>query len=263
LRLVDAHVHLPSYGDPRPVLAGAAASGTFLLSCTVNPSEAMSNLELRKEYPEIVASFLGVHPSDVGPKLPSEELGALFAQADGIGEIGLDDKYSSVAPESPQRRAFVDQLSIAEKLGKPVQVHSRGSAELCLEIMSSFRLKQVLMHWFEDESLLPEVESRGYFVSVGPAILYSKKLRRIYSTVATESLLTESDGPVEFGVLGGGSGPGLVPSVDFALSELRRRSFEEIADAVSENAGRFLGRRLGAGKVKVTEQDGIGTGSLI
>ncbi|MDA4136205.1 MAG: TatD family hydrolase [Thaumarchaeota archaeon] len=240
MNLVDAHVHLASYGSHAEVIGAAKATRTTLLSCTVNAAEATVNLGLRDENPGTVRCFLGVHPSDVSEKLPSDVLGDLFSKADGVGEIGLDAKYSDATPGSLQMKAFLDQLGVAERLGKPVEVHSRGSEAACLAALTSFKPKSVLMHWFEGEDEIREVASRGYYVSVGPAILYSKKIRRIASSALGGSLLTESDGPVSYKALGGRSGPALVPSVVFRLAETRGTSFEDQAREVEGNLHRFL-----------------------
>lgn len=219
--LVDVHVHLPTYPDPRQVIEAARATQTTLVSCTVNLGQAKANLLLKGASPGAVRCFLGVHPSDAGPEAPGESLGRLIGEADGVGEIGLDRKYSEISPGSHQMNAFLDQLATAERFGKPVEVHSRGSEKVCLDILGSFRLPSVLMHWFEGEDCLQEVASRGYYVSVGPSILYSKKVRRVAVRVPSERILTESDGPVTFGPIGGRSGPSLVPSVLFALCEAK------------------------------------------
>jgi TatD DNase family protein len=247
LPFVDAHVHLVQYEDTREVIAAARAAGVLLCSCSVNAAESSPNLRLKDDNASKVYSFLGVHPSDVDAELPSASIGVLFEKADGIGEIGLDEKYSSTARDGLQMRAFLDQLAVAEKLRKPVEVHSRGSEGLCLDTMSSFRLESVLMHWFENEERLPEVVSRGYFVSVGPAALYSKKIRRLASAVPLDRVLTESDGPVAYKALGGVSGPTLIPSVLFCLAELKGERLSELEDEVMGNFERFLGRRSTSG----------------
>jgi TatD DNase family protein len=241
MNLVDAHIHLPTYGGHTEVVEAAETTGTLLVSCTVNSAEAAANLRIREQHPNMVRCFLGVHPSDVSEELPSVSLGDLLSRADGIGEIGLDRKYSDTAEGSLQMKAFLDQLAIAEKLGKPVEVHSRGSERACMSALTTFRLTSVLMHWFEGEDSLREVASRGYLVSVGPAILYSKKIRRIAASVPGDSLLTESDGPVAYNALGGRSGPSLIPSVLFGLAETRGVSFEEQGREVEGNLRRFLG----------------------
>ncbi len=241
MTLVDAHVHLPAYGADRGPLKIALERSMCLISCTVNPSEARVGARLRSEAPHNVRSFVGVHPSDVTGDLPSVALAPFLEGCDGIGEIGLDEKYSPTSEGSAQMNSFLDQLGVAERLGKPVQVHSRGSEQKCLEILGTFNLRRVVMHWFESEPLVPEVIERGYFVSVGPAVLYSKKIRRIAQGIPFGSILTESDGPVAFGPLGGANGPDLIPSVLFCLAGLRRESYGDLEKQVEENTKRLLG----------------------
>lgn len=223
----------------------ARCTGTRLVSCTVKPSEAELNLRLKRDHPDTVVCFLGVHPSDVTPELPSVQLTPMMGLCDGIGEVGLDAKYSDASDGSVQMRCFLDQLELAERWGKPLQVHSRGSERACLEALTSYRLRSVLMHWFEDEERLSEVNSRGYFVSVGPAVLYSKRIRRIATRVAGERLLTESDGPVSFKPIRGSGGPSLIPSVLFALAELRGAEFAAVAETVEDNLRAYLVRSPG------------------
>jgi len=241
LTLVDAHVHLPAYGESGGASQAAWARSMCLVSCTVNASEAPLNLRLKVGSPQNVRCFLGVHPSDAAGEPPSAALAPFLDRCDGIGEIGLDDKYSPTSEGGAQMKAFLDQLRVAERLGKPVQVHSRGSEQKCLEILDTFSLKTVLMHWFEGEDLVSKVVSRGYFVSVGPALLYSKKIRRLARALPAESILTESDGPVSFGPLAGASGPSLIASVLFGLAEARGESGDAMEEQVERNARRFLG----------------------
>jgi len=240
MTLVDAHIHLPAYGGDAGPLRVALARSMCLISCTVNASEAPAGERSRLEAPRNVRSFVGVHPSDVTRELPSERLAPFLEGCDGIGEIGLDEKYSTTSDGGAQMEAFIDQLRVAERLGKPVQVHSRGSEKRCLEVLGTFNLKKVLMHWFEGEPQLPEVIARGYFVSVGPALLYSKKIRRIARSLTPGSILTESDGPVSYGPLGGANGPNLIPSVLFGLAAIRGETYDDLERRVGENAKAFL-----------------------
>ncbi len=241
--LWDVHVHLPAYADPKPVVEGARRTGIRLISVTVSPAEAASNLALGREAPSTVKSFIGVHPSEADA-MPGalEELSGLWEAADGVGEVGLDPKYSEVALGSSQMSLFEGQVEVAERLGKPLQVHSRGAEAACLDVLSGRSLKSLLMHWFESEELLGRVLSLPKsFVSFGPALLYSKKLQRCAKKCPPEVVLVESDGPVSFSALGGLEGPGLVPSVAFKLAELWGKSLEEAASQLSQNASSYLG----------------------
>lgn len=241
--LWDVHVHLQAYSDPAAVVAGAEARGMRLVSVTVSPSEAAANLEARRASPQVVKSFLGVHPSEAASTPRGlEELSTLWEEADGVGEVGLDPKYSEVSEGSPQMRLFTGQVEAAEKVSKPIAVHSRGAEAECLAVLEVHSLRSVLMHWFEAEELLERALSgKARFVSFGPALLYSKKLQRCAKRCPPECVLVESDGPVAFSALGGAGGPGVAPSVAFRLSELWGRGFEEALAQLSSNADAYLG----------------------
>ena len=214
-----------------------------LISVTVAPVEVEQNLALRRLNPSVVTSFIGVHPSEA-TSIPNalEELAPLWEAADGVGEIGLDPKYSEVSPGSAQASLFRGQVEVAERLGKPVQVHSRGAEAACLDVLEGSTVRSLLMHWFESEDLLGRaLRSPRSFVSFGPALLYSKKLRRIAGRCPPEAVILESDGPVAFSALGGAGGPGLVPSVAFKLAEMWGKSLDETAHLLSLNAKSFLG----------------------
>jgi len=240
--LWDAHVHLPAYADPEEVVASARRRGMRLVSVTVSPAEAAPNLKLRDENPSAVKCFLGIHPSEA-VSMPNglEELSPLWEAADGVGEVGLDPKYSEVSARSAQMELFKAQVEVAERARKPLQVHSRGAEGTCLDVLDGYSLGGLLMHWFEGEELLERVLSRPRtFVSFGPAILYSNKLLRVAGRCPLEAVLVESDGPVAFAALGGVEGPGLVPSVAFRLAEVWGRTLEETVLQLSLNAESYL-----------------------
>jgi len=241
--LFDVHVHLPAYPDPGLVVEGAGKRGIRLVCVTVSPGEAASCLRLRIENPTVVKAFIGIHPSEAETTPRGlEELAPFWEAADGVGEAGLDPRYSEVSSKGIQMRLFEGQVEVAARLNKPLQVHSRGAEAACLDVLDGYSPRSVLMHWFEGEEFVERVISRPRcFVSFGPALLYSKKLLRIAKRLPPEMVLTESDGPVAFAALGGADGPGLVPSVAFKLAELWGRSFEDAVLQLSVNAESFLG----------------------
>jgi len=184
---------------------------------------------------------VGVHPSNAQKAESLSWLEQDLRQASGIGEIGLDPKYSEEGLGSPQMKALMAQLELAQAVRKPIQVHSRDAEKECLDALGGFALGAVLMHWFQGEGLLQEVVQRGYYVSYGPSLLYSKKLQRMALHSSHDRVLTETDSPVPFGPLGGVHGPSLVPSVVFKLSELWGGGFEDTRATLAANAMRFLG----------------------
>ncbi len=240
VRFIDSHVHLADYPEVWSLQAFASASETLLLAAGVDRDTSSRCLELAQLNPLTTRAFVGVHPSEA---LAGDTtfVSEIAPRATGIGEIGLDPKYSDTSPGGAQMKAFLRQLEVAEALGKPVQVHTRGAAAECLERLSSYRLGRVLLHWFDEEGLATEAASRGFYVSFGPAILYSKRTARIADAYPDELILTESDGPVGFKPLGGVHGPTMVPTVVFRIAEIKRRPFEEVAELVCRNGSAYLG----------------------
>ncbi len=242
--LIDAHLHLSATNGAEEVVAMSRALGMRLFSTSTDLMESISNLELRDANPETVSCFAGVHPSKVSTTPFTEELIPLIERADGVGEVGLDPKYSEIEAGSAQYRSFFAQLEACERKGKPVQVHSRGAERQVLDALASFRVKSVLLHWFEGEDFLSEASSRRYFISLGPALLYSRRLKRIAQRYPHEVVLTESDSPVAYKPLGESArGPALIASVVFALAELWGSDYGETESRTAENARRFIEKR--------------------
>jgi TatD DNase family protein len=241
VRFVDAHVHLPDYQPPSRQTLAARATQTLLISQGTGRESSVRSVTLARSHPEVVRAFVGVHPSEAEKEPDLGWFEDALRGADGAGELGLDPKYSPAGPGSLQRKTFEAQLSVASTLGKPVQVHSRGSEKDCLELLSAYSLPRVLMHWFEGEALAKEVVDRGYFVSFGPALLYSNRLRRVASSLDPRLVLTESDGPVAFAPVRGAEGPSLIPSVVFELARIWKTGFEEAREVVLKNGLRYLG----------------------
>ncbi|HIE18300.1 TPA: TatD family deoxyribonuclease, partial [Candidatus Bathyarchaeota archaeon] len=117
-----------------------------------------------------------------------------------IGEIGLDSIYVMKGEmQRFQRQVFHEMLRLAEKSSLPVIIHSRGAAREIAEILTSYNLKRILFHWFSTpRELLPKLIERGYYITEGPPVLYSRRIRENVKIAPLENLLTETDGPVRF-----------------------------------------------------------------
>jgi len=241
VRFLDSHVHLSDYPAIAPLVEYCRSSETLLFSVSTDGKSSARSIALGRRYKGLVRPFVGVHPSEATAETSLVWLEEAIPDASGIGEVGLDPRYSEVAQSSPQMKIFSEQLALAEKSSKSIQIHSRRAERICLETLPSFRLSRVLLHWFESEELCSVAASKGYYVSVGPALLRSKRLARLAVEYPVDLLLAESDGPVSFAALGGVGGPALVPSVVFSLAYLKRTSFFEMAEVLLKNGLAFLG----------------------
>lgn len=240
MRFVDSHLHLGER-DADSITAFADASHTLLLACGTDRKSSHDVLEVARAHPGRVKAFVGIHPSEAKKSGQTGWLSRALSEATGLGEVGLDPAYSSAGPRGTQMKLFLTQLEIAQKLGKPVQAHSRGAEREVVETLDGFSLRSVLMHWLQSDEVLPEAMKKGRFISFGPALLYSRKLQRMASKAPHDQVLTETDSPVAFGPLGEVHGPSLVPSVVFKLAEIWGLKFEDTRKTLVDNARRFLG----------------------
>ena len=242
MRFVDSHLHLDGK-DADATVKFAISAGALLFGCGVDRGTSMALLKAADEAPGTVKAFVGVHPSEAEKAGDLGWLDGAVRRAAGLGEVGLDPTYSSVARGSAQMAVFQAQIDAAGAEGMPVQVHSRRAEAECLELLGESRVQRVLMHWLESEEAVPKAMEKGYYVSFGPAIVYSKKLQRVAARADPSLVLLESDSPVRYGPLGGVAGPALIPSVAFKLAEILGEPFQDTLDGCAENSLRFLGEK--------------------
>ncbi len=241
MRFVDSHLHLDA--GEESVVSLAKSTQTLLFTCGIDRRSSNGALRLAEAQRETVRAFIGIHPSETLKARGLDWLPGALKRAAGMGEVGLDPRYSGTGPRSAQMKYLLSQLEAAQSASKPVQIHSRNAEQTCLDALGEFSLRAVLMHWLEDETALRAVQGRGYFVSFGPALIYSRKLQRMAARCDHETVLVETDSPVAFKPLGGVHGPSLLPSVVFRLAELWGSRFETVREKVTANALRFLGEK--------------------
>jgi TatD DNase family protein len=184
--LTDAHSHI---GDAR-VLAVLAKFNIFTLACGTDPSECAQLRQWAAASRHITPTY-GLHPWKADRHALAEMLPYLRA-CPVIGEIGMDSRWAR-APLAAQRRAFLAQLSIAERRGVPVILHTAGQEEEIAEIISAFRMP-VLVHWYDCDRFLERYIGRGCYFTVGEAIERSAHVRAVAACAPIDRLLVETDG---------------------------------------------------------------------
>ena len=141
--LIDAHAHLEHklFKDVDEVIKRAEKAGIkVIINAGTNPETNKSTLQLSRRY-TIVKSALGIHPTDsisLTKKEIDKELKFIEKNRSNIiaiGEIGLDHHWHKKEKEfTKQKEIFKKLLILAEKLHKPVFIHSRNAVKETLEI---------------------------------------------------------------------------------------------------------------------------------
>ena len=259
MNFVDAHIHLSDdeySGCIEEIIAEAKNSNVVaLVSNSMNLETSIRSLKLAEQYPRMVYVALGIHPWNVNT-LTEEELQKtlelILRQREqnkaliAIGEIGLDHKYTKIW--NKQLMVFNEMLRLAEKLDLPVIIHSRGTTTQIIEMLPSYNLKKILLHWFSNSiSALSKVVERGYYITEGPPVAYSNGIGDVVREIPLTNLLTETDGPVRFfkpPFNGGRTTPAFIPAVVKAIAEIKKIDAADAAGQIIKNFEEFFGVKL-------------------
>ncbi len=256
MKLVDAHVHLSDQeyiGHTEELIADAKNSGvTALMTNSMDLRTCKNDIALSHKYPELVYPALGIHPWNVNVLQPNELEDTIAfilenkASVKAIGEIGLDNKYETIWEQ--QMMVFDKMLHLAETLEVPVIIHSRGTTDKIVEMLPSYRLKRVLLHWFSyPMSTLVKAVDNGYFITEGPPVTYSNGIREVVEKCPITNIMTETDGPVTYwkqpfnGQL---TKPSYIRNVVVAIAEIKKIEAENAAEQIAKNFEDFFSIKL-------------------
>jgi TatD DNase family protein len=252
MKLIDAHVHLSDKeytGHIEELIMDAKNAGIVaLITNSMDLKTCINDIKLSEQYPNLVYPALGVHPWNVNVLKDGElEETVNFIQKNkdsvkAIGEIGLDYKYETVWEK--QLTVFDRMLHLAETLELPVIIHSRGITDRIIEMLPSYRVKRVLLHWFSyPMTALYKAMDNGYFITEGPPVSYSNGIREVIEKVPLTNFLTETDGPVSYwkrpynGQL---TKPSFIRNVVEAVAEIKKIPVETVAQQIIENFEGFF-----------------------
>jgi len=258
MKFVDAHIHLSDeeYTECVDEIISEAknANVVALVSNSMDLKTSIASLKLAEKYPGIVYTALGIHPWNV-QTLTEEELQQTleltFKQRHhmaliAIGEVGLDSKYMKIWDK--QMMVFNEMLHAAEKLDLPVIIHSRGTTAKIVEMLPSYNIKKVLLHWFSNPiSMLAQTVENGYYITEGPPTAYSNGIREVVRRVPLTHLLTETDGPVRFFKApfhGKKTTPAFIPAVVKAIAEIKKVDAADVAEQIEKNFEGFFRVKL-------------------
>jgi TatD DNase family protein len=136
-------------------------------------------------------------------------------------------------------------LGVAEKRRLPVVVHSRLAVDELLDELTRFNPPRVLLHWYDGPpEKLELIKDLGYLISIGPALLYSKRIAEIARKADLGIVLSETDGPVpHHGPFKGRmTQPSFVIDVVRNLAEIKSESVETVRDAIWTNFQKLFQR---------------------
>ena len=162
-----------------------------------------SSIALAEKYPFIYAAA-GVHPSDAA-QLNEHTFQWLSEQTAhekvvAVGEIGLDYYWEKDEKmRELQRKAFIKQIELANKLNLPIVIHTREAIMDTLEILKQNPVdKKGVFHCCpQNRELIKEGLKLGFYISFAGPITFksSKNAEEMINLVPDNRILIETDSP--------------------------------------------------------------------
>jgi len=254
--LIDSHCHLDrvklnAFDDNFDTMLEAASNnqvGAFLNVC-IDLEHFEDVYQPTQNHANIWCS-VGVHPTEKEGEEPDVARLVSLAKRDkviAIGETGIDYHWENENMEW-QRERFRVHIRAAKQCGKPLIIHSRSGREDTLKIFAEEGGPEVggVLHCFAED--LPTAERAielGLYISFSGIVTFksAKEIQEAAAKIPLDRLLIETDSPYLAPVphRGKPNNPAWVKHVAEKVAELRGISFEEVAEASSENFRRLFG----------------------
>jgi len=236
-------------GEVAEVLARTAAAGVRRMVCVgTDPVTSTQALALARAaraghlgpgMPEIWAT-VGLHPHEAaaGTEATAALVADAVAAADGtvvaVGECGLDYHYDH-SPRPEQRRAFAEQVGLAQRHGLALVIHARDAWDDLFDVLGTEGVPdRTVLHCFTGG---PTEASRcleaGMYVSFSGIVTFKNAadVRQAAALCPLDRLLVETDSPFLAPVphRGQPNQPAFVPLVGAAVAEAKGVDVDTLA----------------------------------
>lgn len=245
MKPVDCHCHLEfdRFDEDRSeVIERAKRELEFVVTVGCTPGKNRETLQISENNPDFIVPNLGLHPTYTDEFKNLDQVKQQIRENDpaAIGEIGLDHHHvTGEDMQDRQREVFHELLSLAEKLEKPVNVHSREAEQEVIDILEEYDLPDALIHCFNGTpKQAREAAEEGITIGVTTQMLYSERVQNIVKELDLEDIVLETDSP--FLYRGERNEPINVVESAEKITELKDVSVEEVFEKTTENARRIF-----------------------
>ncbi len=212
-----------------------------------NVEKSRNALEIAKENHFMFATC-GISPNDIEEYVENslEEIEKI-AKNDkivAIGEIGLD-YYWNKDNKDLQKELFIKQIEIANRLNKPIVIHTRDAMIDTIAILKEHPVnKKGIFHCCPlNQELIKEGLKLGYYISFSGNITFKNaKAEPCVSLVPLDKILIETDCPYLSPEPNRGkrNDSRNVKYVAAKIAEIKEVSLEDIARITYENANKIF-----------------------
>ena len=255
--LFDSHSHLNDEKfdeDREEQIKKIRESGVSnFITAGYSVESSKKALEIAKKY-DFIYTTAGVSPNDI-PQT-EEELWKQLAEIEkiveknkekicAIGEIGLD-YYWNTDNKELQKKAFIEQIKIANKYNLPIVIHTREAVMDKLQILKENKVtKTGVFHCCpQNRELIKEGLKLGFYISFAGPITFknSKNAEEMINLVPNDRILIETDSPylAPEPVRGTRNTPANVKYIAQKIADVKGLTLEEVEKITFENTKNIL-----------------------
>lgn len=251
--------------DRGEVLERLKEAQTWVINVGTQYETSKRALELAESAREGIYATVGLHPTHTGPSFyDANELGKegeefvkkgeiFYAEAYrhlaesekvlAIGECGLD--YFRLPPESKdiQKKVFIEQIHLANKINKPLMLHIRDAYTDAYEIIKSEAKVRANVHFFSgDWQTAKKFLDLGFTLSFTGVVTFARNYDEVIKNMPLDSILSETDSPYVAPVpfRGGRNESYYVSEVVKKIAEIRNVEEGVMAETLVKNALQFF-----------------------
>lgn len=256
MKLFDSHSHLNDEkfdNDRDKIIEEIYNSGvTNFITAGYSVESSKKAIEISEKY-EFIYTTAGISPNDI-PQTEDElwkeldeirEILKLSNKILAIGEIGLDYYWNNDNKEL-QKKAFIEQIKIANEFNLPIVIHTRDAVMDTIQILKENEVinKGVFHCCPQNRELIKEGLKLGFYISFAGPITFknSKNANEMISMVPNDKILIETDSPylAPEPLRGTRNTPANVKFIAQKIADVKGLTLEEISDITYKNAKKIL-----------------------
>ena len=258
MKLFDSHAHLTDEKfniDREDVINKIKISGVErLVNAGYSLEGSKQAIELAQKY-DFIYSTCGISPNDI-PQTEEElwknideieQLVTNNSKVVAIGEIGLDYYWEKdIERQDLQKKAFIRQIKLANKLELPIVIHTREAVMDTLQILKENKvIKKGIFHCCPlNRELVKEALKLDFYISFAGPVTFknSKNADEIIKMVPDNKMLIETDSPYlsPEPFRGKRNDSSNVRYVAQKIADVKGMTLEKVADVTYENANRIF-----------------------
>ena len=217
-----------------------------VIGCDLETS--LTSVALANKYPFIYA-VIGVHPVDIKEyndevEKELERLALTEKKVVAIGEIGLDYHWME-DPKDVQIAGFRKQMELAERVKKPVVIHTREALQDTINVLKEYPNVGGILHCYPGSLEAAKPLLDRYYIGIGGTLTFknNKKTKELVRELPLEKIVLETDcpylTPVPF--RGKRNEPIYTKYVAEEIARIKEISVEEVIRVTTENAKKIYG----------------------